>query len=72
MIYDHFRLTGAHDTVLDHSDLFSVTLRNDNVQDLDTRSDEILWSMTKIPSDDVLQSLYSLRTRESDPLKKLC
>ena len=26
MIYDHFRVTGAHDTVLDYADLFYVTL----------------------------------------------
>ena len=41
MIYDYFRVTGAHDTVLDYADLFSVTLRND-VQDFDTRWDDIL------------------------------
>ena len=41
MIYDYFRVTGAHDTVLDYGDLFSVTQRNDNVQDLDARWDEI-------------------------------
>ena len=35
MIYDNFRVTGAHDTGLDYADLFSVTLRNDNVQDKD-------------------------------------
>ena len=69
MIYDYFRVTGAHDTVLDYVDLFSITLRNDDVQDFDTRWDEILLSMTKIPSDDVLESLYKLRTRESDQLK---
>ena len=28
MIYDYFRVTGAHDTVLDDADLFSVTLHN--------------------------------------------
>ena len=69
MIYDCFRVTGAHDTVLDDADLFSITLRNDDVEDFDTRWDEILLSMTKIPLDDVLQSLYNLRTRESDQLK---
>ena len=37
MIYDYFRVTGAHDTVLDYADLFSVTIRNDNVQEFDTR-----------------------------------
>ena len=69
MIYDYFRVTGAHDTVLDYADLFSITLRNDNVQDFDTRWYEILLSMTKIPSDDVLESLYKLRIRESEQLK---
>ena len=62
-------VSGAHDTVLDFSDLFSITLRNDNVQEFDTRWDEILLSMTKIPSDDILGSLYKLRKRESDQLK---
>ena len=33
MIYEYFRVTGAHDTVLDDADLFSVTLRNDDVQE---------------------------------------
>ena len=41
MIYDYFRVTGAHDTVLDYADLFSVTLRNYNVQEVDTRCFEI-------------------------------
>ena len=40
MIYDYFRVTGAHDTVLDYADLFSITL-HDNVQDFDTRWDEV-------------------------------
>ena len=42
MIYDYFRVTGADDTVLDYADLFSTTLRNDDVQKFDTRWDEIL------------------------------
>ena len=69
MIYDNFRVTGAHDTVLDYADLFSVTLRNENVQEFDTRWDEILFSMTRIPPHDILESLYTLRIRESDQLK---
>ena len=56
MIYDYFRVTGAHDTVLDYADLFSVTLRDDNVQEFDTRWHEVLLSMSKIPSDDILDS----------------
>ena len=41
LIYD-LRGTGAHDTVLDHDGLFSVTLRNDNVQEFDSRWDDRL------------------------------
>ena len=57
---DFFRVTGAHDTVLDYADLFSITLRNDDVQEFDTRWDEISSTMTKIPPDDVLESLYKM------------
>ena len=69
MIYDHFRAIGAHDTVLDYADFFPVTLRGDNVQEFDTRWDEVLLSVSKIPSDDILESLYKLRIRESEQLK---
>ena len=69
MIYNYFRVTGAHDTVLEYADLLSVTLRYNDVQDFDSRWDEVLLSMPKIPSDDVLESLYNLRIRESDQLK---
>ena len=69
MIYDHFRVTGARDTAIDYADLFSVTLHDDNIQEFDTRWDEVLQLVSKIPSDDVLESLYKLRIRESDQLK---
>ena len=36
MVFDYFRVSGAHDTVLDFADLFSVTLHDDNVQEFDT------------------------------------
>ena len=54
---------------MDYADLFSVTLRDDNVQDFDTRWDEVLLPMSKIPSDDVLVILCKLKIRESDQLK---
>ena len=50
--------------------IFSVTLHDDNVQEFDARWDEIL-SMTKIPSDDILEGLYKLRIRESEKLKTI-
>ena len=37
MIYDYFPVPGAHDTVHDHADLFTITLRNDDVQEFDAR-----------------------------------
>ena len=52
-----------------YADLISVTLHDDNIQESDTRWDEVVLSMSKIPSDDVLESLYKLRIRESDQLK---
>ena len=69
MLYDYFRVTGAHDTVLDYADLFSVTLHEDNIQEFDTTWDEVLLSMSKSPSDDILEPLYKLRIRESALLK---
>ena len=55
MVHDYFRVTGAHDTMLDYADLFSVTLRDDN--EFDTKWDEVLPSMSKIAPDDILESL---------------
>ena len=46
-IYDYFRVAGAHDTVLDYADLFSVTLQDDNLQESDTRWDEVLYFNVK-------------------------
>ena len=69
MIHDFFRVTCAHDTVLDYADLFSVTLHDGNSHEFDTRWYEVPLSVSKIPSDDILESLYKLRIRESDQLK---
>ena len=59
-------MTGAHDAVLDYADLFTVTLHDDNIQEFATRCDEVLISMKTIPSNEILESLYKLRIRESD------
>ena len=45
--------------------LFVTTMFRNSIRD----GMKILLSMTKIPSDDILESLYILRTRESDQLK---
>ena len=62
-------MAGAHDTVLDCADVFSVTLHDVKKQEFDTRWDEVLLSVSKNPSDDVLESLYKLRIRESAQFK---
>ena len=53
MIYDLFRLPGAHDEVLDFADLFSLVIRDYHIQEFGTGWDIILLSISKIPSDDV-------------------
>ena len=71
MINDYFPVIGGHDTVLDYGDFFSFTLHHDNIQEFDTRWDEVLLSVSKIPSDDILESLCKLRIRESAQLKNV-
>ena len=68
LIYEYFRVTGATDSVENYADLFTIGLRNDDIQEFDTKWDEILLSMTQIPSDDILEGLYKLRVRESEKL----
>ena len=69
LIYDHFRVTGSHDSVENYADLFTIVLRNDDIQEFDSKWDGILLSMTKIPHDYILEGLYKLRIRESETLK---
>ena len=69
LIYDQFRVTGTHDSVENYTDLFTIGLRNDDIQEFDSKWDGILLSMTKIPHDDILEGLYKLRIRESEKLK---
>ena len=69
LIYDYFRVTGVHDSVENYADLFTISLRNDDIQEFDSKWDGNLLSMTKIPPDDILEGLYKLRIRESEKLK---
>ena len=56
-------------SVENHADLFTISLRNDDIQEFDSKWDGLLLSMTKIPHDDILEGLYKLRIRESEKLK---
>ena len=69
MIYEYFRVTGANDSVENYADLLTISQVNDDIQEFDSKLDGILLSMTKIPSDDILEGLHKLRIRESEKLK---
>ena len=69
LIYEYFRVTGANDSVENYADLFTIGLRNDDIQEFDSKWDGILLSVTQIPSDDILEGLYKLRIRVSEKLK---
>ena len=41
LIYDYFRVTGIHDSVENYTDLFTISLRNDDIQEFDSKWDGI-------------------------------
>ena len=59
LIYEYFRVTGANDSVENYAHLFTIGLRNDDIQD--SKWDGILLSMTKIPSDDILGRIVQIK-----------
>ena len=69
LIYEYFWVTGAHDSVENCADLFTISLWNDDIQEFDSKWDGILLSLTKIPPDDILEGLNKLRIREYEKLK---
>ena len=42
LIYDYFRVTGIQDSVENYADLLTITLRNDGIQEFDSKWDGIL------------------------------
>ena len=41
LIYGYFRVTGANDSLENYADLFAVVLRDDDIQDFDSKWDGI-------------------------------
>ena len=39
LIYEYFRVTGANDSVENYADLFTISLRNDDIQEFDSKWD---------------------------------
>ena len=69
MIYGHFESIGAYDTAQGLSGLFSLCLQNDDVQDFDTRWDQILSGTSEMPPENVLEGLYKNRLQVSEQLQ---
>ena len=69
MIYEYLRATGAYEAVQGLSNLFSVSLQNDDVQDFDVRWDQSLLSASEMPSDVILQGLYKSKLQGSVQLE---
>ena len=41
LIYEYFRVIGAHDSDENYADLFTISLRNDDIQEFDSKWDGI-------------------------------
>ena len=46
LVYEYFQVTGANDSVENYGDLFTIGLRNDDIQEYDSKWDGILLPMT--------------------------
>ena len=53
--------TGTHDSVENYTDLFTIVLRNDDIQEVDSKWDGILLSMTKNPHDGHLGRIVQIK-----------
>ena len=69
LIYDYFWDFGSHVSVENYADLFTISLRKDDIEEFNSKWDGIILSMTKIQQGDILKGLYKLRIRESVKLK---
>ena len=49
LIYEYFRVTGANDSVENYADLFTIVLRNDDIQEFDSKWDGIFLINDKNP-----------------------
>ena len=61
-------MTGAHEAVLACVELIRITLHGNDIQDVDTRWDQVLLSTSEVSNDKILESLKKMRKRESAKL----
>ena len=72
MMYDNFKTSGTGKALLDFNDLLSVQLKNENLQGLDTKWDEVLLTMTTVPDEDILETLHQKQLHFSEELLCIC
>ena len=60
---------GTIESILDFSDLMNVTLRGHDVQGPDTKWNEVLLSVKEMHGENMLESMYKARLRDSEQLK---
>ena len=65
----YFRATGAFEAVQGLSDLFNIRLQNDDVRDVDVRSDHALLSASEILTEMILEGFYKSKLQDSVQLQ---
>ena len=58
LIFGHFQSTGACDAAQGLTDLFSICVQDDDVQDFDTRWDQIFLGTSEMPPENVVEGSY--------------
>ena len=71
MTHEYFRATGAYESVQGLSDLFTIRLQNDDVQDFDVRWDQALLSADETLAQTVLGGLHKSKFQDSVQLQTL-
>ena len=69
MICEYSRATRAYEAVPGLSDLFTISLQSDDVQDFAVGWDHALLSVSEMPSDALLEGLYKSRLQTSAQLR---
>ena len=62
-IYDHSRATGADDAAQGLLHLLNICLRDDDIEDFDTRWDQAPLGTSELPHENVLEGLYKLKKK---------
>ena len=69
MIYVHFQATGAYDAAQGLLDLFNICLNDDDIEDFDTRWDNVPLAISEIPQENVPEGLYKMKLQGSAQLQ---